>query len=95
MHAFGVEMGMKDAKGALEENENESAWVKLFLMEVKKRGYYDVQVYHLCIGRSSLRMPFFFIYTFVLPLFLVIIIRNGFFLRKCVHLTYNSLNSFP
>ena len=28
-------MGMKDAKGALEENENESARVKLFLMEVK------------------------------------------------------------
>ena len=71
-------MGMKDAKGALEENENESAGVKLFLMEVKKCGYYDVQVYHLCIGRSLLRMPFFFIYTFVLPLFLVIIIGNDF-----------------
>jgi hypothetical protein len=35
MHAFGAEMGMQDAKGTLEENENESAGVKLFLMEVK------------------------------------------------------------
>ena len=79
MDAFGEEMGMKDVKGALEENENESAGEELFLMEVKKKcGYYDVQVYHLCIGRSLLGKPFFFIYTFVLPLFLVIIIVNDF-----------------